>query len=101
MAQKGPPKLGRPGVPPVSRFNRLCAVCYRVSWSSAIATSFSKCLNKRMERHELILRMVLNELCDDFENVDQIILPHLAEHCCKLGLAIERPEVVKVVAGLV
>jgi uncharacterized DUF497 family protein len=30
--------------------------------------------------------MVLNAMCDDFENVDQIILPQVAKDCTKLGL---------------
>ena len=48
---------------------------------------------KRMHRRELIRRMVLNAICDDFENVDQIILPVIARDCGKLGLVVERPEV--------
>jgi hypothetical protein len=63
--------------------------------------SFGKCWNKQVKRRELILRMVLNEISDDFENVDQIIVPHLAESCRKLGLTIDRAEIVKVLAGLV
>lgn len=40
-------------------------------------------------------------MCDDFENVDQIILPVVARDCAKLGLSVERPEIVKTVSDLV
>jgi hypothetical protein len=54
-----------------------------------------------MNRSELIRRMVLNAMCDDFENIDQIILPVVARDCAKLGLAVERAEIVKTVSDLV
>ena len=60
-----------------------------------------KCCNKQMDRRELIRRMVLNAITDDFENVDQIILPSVAEDCSKLGFVLERSEIVKALAGLV
>jgi hypothetical protein len=41
-----------------------------------------------MERDERIRQMVLCEISDDYENVDQIILPHVAKQCAKLGLAL-------------
>ena len=40
-------------------------------------------------------------MCDDFENVDQIILPKVAKDCAKLGFSVERPEIVKTLAELV
>ena len=45
--------------------------------------------------------MVLDSMCDDFENIDQIILPVVARDCAKLGLAVERAEIVKAVSDLV
>lgn len=54
-----------------------------------------------MERLELIRRLVLNSICDDFENVDQIILPTVARDGSRLGLTIERAEVVDALRGLV
>lgn len=47
-----------------------------------------------MERRELIRRLVLNSICDDFENVDQSILPDVARHGSKFGLTIVRSEIV-------
>jgi len=54
-----------------------------------------------MNRNELVRRLVLNAMCDDYENVDQIILPNVAKDGARFGLAIDRPEVVKTLAGLV
>ena len=54
-----------------------------------------------MDRRELVRLLVLNEICDDLENVDQIILPHVAKGAAKCGLAVERSEVVDALAGLV
>jgi|SRR5665213_70608 len=54
-----------------------------------------------MTRSELIRRMVLSAMCDDFENVDQIILPVVARDCAKLGVSVERPEIVRTVGELV
>ena len=54
-----------------------------------------------MNRSELIRRMVLNTMCDDYENVDQIILPVVARDCAKLGLSVERSEIVKTLSELV
>ena len=45
--------------------------------------------------------MVLNAMCDDFENVDQIILPKVARDCTKLGLSVDRSEIVKSLSELV
>jgi hypothetical protein len=54
-----------------------------------------------MTRSEFIQRLVLNEICDDFENVDQIILPQVAETGVKCGLTIARCEVVEALRSLV
>ena len=43
-----------------------------------------------MERRELIRRLVLNSICNDFENVDQTILRDVTRDGSKLGLTIER-----------
>ncbi len=40
-------------------------------------------------------------MCDDFENIDQIILPTVAREAGKCGLAIDRAEVVEAVRSLV
>ena len=40
-------------------------------------------------------------MCDDFENIDQIILPVVARQCAKLGFAVERTEIVTAVSDLV
>ncbi len=54
-----------------------------------------------MERRELIRRLVLNSICDDFENVDQIILPNVARDASKFGLTFERTDIVDALRGLV
>lgn len=46
-------------------------------------------------------RLVLNEISDDFENVDQIIFPKVAETGAKCGLTIERSEIVQALSQLV
>lgn len=54
-----------------------------------------------MTRAEFLRRMVLNEICDDFENVDQIILPNVAGQARKLGLVVERNDIIEALRGLV
>jgi hypothetical protein len=54
-----------------------------------------------MSRSELVRRLVLNAICDDYENVDQILLPNVAKDGARFGLAVERPEVVNALAGLI
>ena len=54
-----------------------------------------------MRRAEFVQKMVLNEICDDFENLDQIILPNVAKYGCKCGLTIERTEIVEALSVLV
>ena len=54
-----------------------------------------------MNRSELILKMVLSEISDDYENVDQIVLPVVARECAKLGFVVERSEIVGAMAELI
>ena len=54
-----------------------------------------------MTRAEFVQRLILNSMCDDFENVDHMILPDVAGVAARCGLTIERPEVVEVLRGLV
>jgi len=54
-----------------------------------------------MDRNELVRRLVLNSICDDYENVDQRILRDVAEGGARLGLSLERSDVVAALASLV
>jgi hypothetical protein len=54
-----------------------------------------------MDRDELIRLFVLDAICDDYENVDQVILKDVAGYCAKLGVAVDRSDVVKALAELV
>lgn len=54
-----------------------------------------------MDRTELVRRLALNAICDDYENVDQVIFREVAETGSKCGLTIGRQEVVDTLAGLV
>lgn len=54
-----------------------------------------------MNRSEFVRRLVLNAICDDFENVDQIILPNVAAEGEKCGLAINRFEIIEALSVLV
>jgi hypothetical protein len=54
-----------------------------------------------MTRAEFVQRLVLNSMCDDFENVDQVILRDVAQVAAKCGLRVERPEVVRSLRALV
>ena len=54
-----------------------------------------------MTRTEFVQRLVLNTICDDFENVDQVILRDVVEVGAKCGLTIQRPEVVESLRALV
>ncbi|MGA2714965.1 MAG: hypothetical protein ABSG41_17835 [Bryobacteraceae bacterium] len=45
--------------------------------------------------------MVLNEISDDYENVDQVILRAIAKDGTKLGFAVERSEIVDALAKLI
>jgi|SRR5271157_1791221 len=54
-----------------------------------------------MDRREIVLRLVLNAICDDYENVDQVILREVAEYGSKCGLTIDRSEIVDALAKLI
>ncbi|MGA1994826.1 MAG: hypothetical protein ABSH45_03515 [Bryobacteraceae bacterium] len=54
-----------------------------------------------MTRSEFIRRLVLNAICDDFENVDQVILPEVTRVGAKCGLAVHRSDVLEALCGLV
>jgi hypothetical protein len=52
-----------------------------------------------LSRSEFVRRLVLNCITDDFENVDQVILRHVAEDA-ECGLTVERPDVVAALGSL-
>jgi hypothetical protein len=54
-----------------------------------------------MDRRELIRRMVLRTISDDYENVDQVILRDVAKDGAKLGFAVERSDIVGALAELI
>ena len=54
-----------------------------------------------MKRGELVRLLVLNAISDDYENVDQVIFRDVVEQLAKLGMAIERAEIVSVLGGLI
>jgi hypothetical protein len=54
-----------------------------------------------MTRRELVRRLVLNSISDDYENVDQIILPDVAADGAKCGLTIERSEIGEALGALI
>ena len=54
-----------------------------------------------MERSELVRRLVLDEICNDYENVDQCILGGVASGAAKFGFDVDRPEIIKALAQLV
>ena len=54
-----------------------------------------------MIRRDFLRRLVLNSVCDDFENVDQVILRDVATAAAKCGLRVERSEVVDTLASLI
>ena len=54
-----------------------------------------------MTRAEFLRRLILNSMCDDFENVDQVILRDVAGVAAKCGFTIERPDVVQNLRALV
>ena len=54
-----------------------------------------------MTRAEFVERLILNSMCDDYENVDQVILRDVAETAARCGLKIERSEVVERLRSLV
>jgi hypothetical protein len=54
-----------------------------------------------VHRDELIRRLVLDEICNDYENVDQIILPSVAREAAGLGVTVARVDVVHAMTSLI
>ena len=54
-----------------------------------------------MTRREYVRLEVLNSICDDGENVDQIILDEVNRDADKTGITISRAEVVEAMTALV
>lgn len=54
-----------------------------------------------MTRAEFLQRLVLNAICDDFENLDQRILAEVAGPALKCGLTIQRSDIVRTLQELV
>jgi hypothetical protein len=54
-----------------------------------------------MDPKELIRRLVRNSISDDYENVDQVILRDVARDCAKLGITVERADVVDALGELI
>ena len=46
-------------------------------------------------------RLVLDEICNDYENVDQCILGAVASGAATFGFNVDRPEIIEVLAQLV
>jgi len=55
----------------------------------------------RGEGREVVRALVMDAICDDYENIDQTILHEVAIAGAKCGLTIERSEVVDTLAGLI
>lgn len=53
-----------------------------------------------MERREYIRRLVMNAVCDDYENVDQTIISSVNRDGELLGITVVRAEVVEVLREL-
>ena len=54
-----------------------------------------------MIRSEFVRRLVLDSICDDFENIDQMILRDVSAVGFKCGLTIARQEIVQALASLI
>jgi hypothetical protein len=54
-----------------------------------------------VNKQELLRRLVLNTICDDYENVDQTVFQNVSGCCARSGWAIERSDVVSTLSGLV
>ena len=54
-----------------------------------------------MNRRELVQRLILNSISDDYENLDQVILRDVSQDGARCGLKIERTEVVDALAALI
>jgi hypothetical protein len=58
-------------------------------------TRYAGLWDSPMTRPEFVQRLILNSMCDDFENLDQVILRDVAGVAAKCGLTVELPEVVE------
>ena len=58
-------------------------------------------LNDDMNRSDLIRRMLLRAIADDYENVDQVIYRQCAEAGAAIDLTIERSDIVDALRGLI
>jgi hypothetical protein len=54
-----------------------------------------------MDREEIVRLLVLNAISDDYENIDQCVLSDVGHWAVKLGLRIERAEIVAALTWLV
>jgi hypothetical protein len=54
-----------------------------------------------MDRSDLVRRLILNEICDDFEGLDRIIFPNVTKNGDRFGVKIQRAEVVAEMGKLV
>ena len=54
-----------------------------------------------MDRNEFVRWLVLGEICDDYENVDQVILAAVGRTAAKCGVEVDRSDVVNALAGLI
>ncbi len=54
-----------------------------------------------MDRREFTRLFVLNTICDDYENIDQIILPNALRDGARCGVTIDRGDVVEALASLI
>jgi hypothetical protein len=54
-----------------------------------------------VERGELIRRLVLIAIADDYENVDQVILRDVSRRGARLGVTLERSDIVTALGELV
>jgi hypothetical protein len=54
-----------------------------------------------MTREEFVQRLVLDKICDDYENVDQTILVDVVKDGVECGMNIDRTEVVDALAVLI
>lgn len=54
-----------------------------------------------MTRAEFVRRLVLNSICDDFENIDQVILRDVSATGATCGMTIDRSEVVQTLESLI
>jgi hypothetical protein len=57
--------------------------------------------NVTVNRGEFVRRAVLASICDDFENLDQVILREVAEKGRKRGVEVARTEMVNALTALV